>query len=307
MCGMKRPVAFESWLAAHAGVFTRKAALEAGVSDSRFRTGVKRGEWIRYYGVWRVADTPPGYLSRVWAAVLRAGPGARITAHTALVIRGLEIPDAPVVLALPASRHVELAEVRILRDTCPDPNHLSIGGLPSVSRSRAVIDAVRIASPSAGREILHEALRLGWITATELQGASDTLAGHRGISRLRDLAKYAASGSRAESEARFIRLLKGAGFDGWQFNQAVHAQNGKLIGIADALHEESRLIVELDGFAWHSQVDRFQRDRTRQNALFLAGWSVLRFTWDDLTQRPYYVLSTIHRYLDGRESEVRSS
>jgi very-short-patch-repair endonuclease len=37
--------------------------------------------------------------------------------------------------------------------------------------------------------------------------------------------------------------------------------------------------VEIDGFAFHHAPDRFQRDRTRQNALVGLGWTVLRFTW----------------------------
>jgi len=49
----------------------------------------------------------------------------------------------------------------------------------------------------------------------------------------------------------------------------------------------------VDGWAWHSTADRFRADRRRQNALILAGWTVLRFTWDDLVHRPDAVLAQI--------------
>ncbi|MGI8814055.1 MAG: endonuclease domain-containing protein [Pseudonocardia sp.] len=39
----------------------------------------------------------------------------------------------------------------------------------------------------------------------------------------------------------------------------------------------ARLVVEVDGWAWHSDAARFRSDRARQNALVLAGWAVLRF------------------------------
>ena len=39
--------------------------------------------------------------------------------------------------------------------------------------------------------------------------------------------------------------------------------------------------------------ERFQRDRSRQNRLVAAGWTVLRFTWRDLVERPGYVVRTI--------------
>jgi hypothetical protein len=47
------------------------------------------------------------------------------------------------------------------------------------------------------------------------------------------------------------------------------------------------------GWAYHHDVDRFRRDRQRQNSLVALGWTVLRFTWADLTQRPAYVLATV--------------
>ena len=53
-----------------------------------------------------------------------------------------------------------------------------------------------------------------------------------------------------------------------------------------ALRRFGRFDFEIDGRAFHSDADRFQRDRTRQNRLVGAGWTVLRFTWNDLRDRP---------------------
>jgi very-short-patch-repair endonuclease len=49
--------------------------------------------------------------------------------------------------------------------------------------------------------------------------------------------------------------------------------------------------------AYHSGDDRFQRDRTKQNALIAAGWRVLRFTWIDISDRPAYVLAQVGHLL----------
>lgn len=57
----------------------------------------------------------------------------------------------------------------------------------------------------------------------------------------------------------------------------------------------------MDGWAWHHDVERFQRDRQRQNAVVLAGWTVLRFTWRDLTQRPAEVISQIQAAVQDRQ------
>jgi very-short-patch-repair endonuclease len=59
----------------------------------------------------------------------------------------------------------------------------------------------------------------------------------------------------------------------------------------------ARIAIEVDGWAWHSDVERFRHDRRRQNALVLARWTVLRFTWDDLTRRPDTAISQIQAAL----------
>lgn len=49
----------------------------------------------------------------------------------------------------------------------------------------------------------------------------------------------------------------------------------------------------MHGWAFHTDPDRFHADRVRQNALILDGWTVLRFTWFQLTEPPEEVLRAI--------------
>ncbi len=61
-----------------------------------------------------------------------------------------------------------------------------------------------------------------------------------------------------------------------------------------------KVAIEIDGFAFHSDADDFQRDRVRQNAhRILAGWQVLRFTWLDLTEYPERVIAEVRRAICG--------
>ena len=91
-----------------------------------------------------------------------------------------------------------------------------------------------------------------------------------------------------------IKLLRSARLTGWQCGYRV---DGCEIDIA---FPEDQIAIELDGWAWHSDVERFRRDRQRQNALVLAGWTILRFTWHDLTDRPKAVVAEIQSALRGR-------
>jgi very-short-patch-repair endonuclease len=60
---------------------------------------------------------------------------------------------------------------------------------------------------------------------------------------------------------------------------------------------DRRVVVETDGWQAHSGPHAFQADRTLSNALQLQGWTVLRFTWRDLTKRPDDVVAALRTAL----------
>jgi very-short-patch-repair endonuclease len=74
----------------------------------------------------------------------------------------------------------------------------------------------------------------------------------------------------------------------------VHDGDG-LIGIVDLMFEGAKLVIEIDGHAYHSDDIAFQRDRSRQNRLVRAGYTILRFTWDDVVHRPGEVAESVRQ------------
>lgn len=90
-----------------------------------------------------------------------------------------------------------------------------------------------------------------------------------------------------------MTILDEAGIGGWVAN---HPSCGYEIDVAFI---PQMVAVELDGFAFHREAGTFQRDRTRRNALIAAGWTVLNFTWGDLTERAGYVESAIRQSLSA--------
>ncbi len=102
-----------------------------------------------------------------------------------------------------------------------------------------------------------------------------------------------AAADRADSAAErlAIRLLRDAGVTDWE--------HGLPFGrwTIDIAFPSARVAVEVDGWAWHMDVDRFRADRHKGNALVRERWDLLRFTWHDLTLRPEYVLGEIRAAL----------
>jgi very-short-patch-repair endonuclease len=65
----------------------------------------------------------------------------------------------------------------------------------------------------------------------------------------------------------------------------------------DIAYPDEMLAIEGDGFGVHSEHDRFETDRERQNALVNLKWRPLHFTWRQIRQRSDYVADTIRTAL----------
>jgi very-short-patch-repair endonuclease len=70
-------------------------------------------------------------------------------------------------------------------------------------------------------------------------------------------------------------------------------------GRVDFAYPEIRLIIELDGRAWHSTLEAFESDRMRDNHAQLAGWRVLRITYRMLKDNPQMVRDLVRRALSS--------
>lgn len=65
------------------------------------------------------------------------------------------------------------------------------------------------------------------------------------------------------------------------FNQRITTLPGSSY-IADLLWEEGKLVVEIDGYRWHSSPDSFRSDRQRDYELLISGYLSLRLPHDEV-------------------------
>ena len=68
---------------------------------------------------------------------------------------------------------------------------------------------------------------------------------------------------------------------------------GVFVARVDLCWPRARLVVEADGYAFHSDRLAYRRDRERLNELERLGWRVLRFSWEDVVGRPDHVLALV--------------
>jgi hypothetical protein len=273
------------------GLFTRAQAIACGFSRGQIQRRVRAGVWKRIIG--RVMaesglDITARHNDR---AAQLAVPQSVLAGLSAARAWGIAVPDSRPHLLV--ARRIEAAPpgVHVTREALDDREVCICDGGLVTSRPRTIVDCLRHLPERAALDLLDRALQRQWIHPDELIRYAQTFAGRRGAPKLARLISRVASGSRSAGERRLVGLLRGAAIVAWRGNVEIYDGRG-LIGVVDAAFDEAKVVIEVDGWAFHVTPDRFQRDRERQNRL-VAGWTVLRFAWRDLVDRPAYVVRTI--------------
>jgi very-short-patch-repair endonuclease len=79
--------------------------------------------------------------------------------------------------------------------------------------------------------------------------------------------------------------------------------NAQVEGIlVDFYWPGTKLIVEADSYTYHSMPSTFERDRERDQQLILAGYTVVRFTHNQVTRQRKSVAGRVRQLLTGHGS-----
>jgi very-short-patch-repair endonuclease len=281
------------------GVVTAEQLAAAGISRDAACRMLVGGELVRLTrGVYLAGGAPLSYRARLWAAVLATG--GVLSRATAGRLWGVCDDDDVIHVALRHSRRVAIpAGVRLHRQVIPPAEIRHRCGLPTMSRTVAILDMLATSPYWEASRLADRAQQKGWLVPGDCERRLRTQPGRPGNRQLRRLLATMGDGAAAESERTLHRLLRRASIAGWRPNYEVWSA-GDLVAVVDVAFPDRRLAIEVDGMAYHVDVDRFRGDRRRQNRLVALGWTVLRFTWADLIERPSYVIATIRTVL--RES-----
>ncbi|WP_228941152.1 DUF559 domain-containing protein [Nocardioides sp. Leaf374] len=93
----------------------------------------------------------------------------------------------------------------------------------------------------------------------------------------------------------FESALRAAALDvpGLRVEPQVSIHDPGFLGRPDLLDRRLRLVLEADSFAWHGSRSALAEDCLRYNALSVAGWLVLRFSYEEVVGRPHRVTETL--------------
>jgi len=287
---------------AQRGIVTRRQASGAGMTTDAVRARVNGGRWQRIYpGVFATFSGEPGRAALLWAAVLKAGPGATLSHETAAELAGLgQGPTQFIHVTLPAGRRVAAppglvvhrsARILAARHPCLAPPRTRIEEtvLDLAQVPRIFDDALGWASAACGRRLT---------TPQRILDAMSQRAKLRFRTPLQLALGDISSGVHTVLEYRYLHdVERPHGLP--RAERQVRVLRGSRSEYRDALYQEYQVAVETDGRIAHPAEARWA-DTHRDNAAAADGIITLRYGWSDVTTRPCFVAAEVGAVLAQR-------
>lgn len=268
------------------GVVTRAQLVELGVGVAAVDSALRRGELRPLHrGIYALGATPLRDEGVWLAAVLACGPHAILSHLSAARLWEMRTPrgDDTVHVTLAAGRRAPpgITTHRTRRITRADVTVHR--GVPVTTPARTVVDVADITTYDELRALADHGVRLD---PEAVRRAQHRAPGRRGAP---DIARLLRSDVRTRStlERALRRLVLSAQLPKPRFNEMALGKE------RDAVWRTQRLVVEVDGAAFHAPKPAREADYERTAALVAAGWRVLHFTYDQVVYEPDLVGSRI--------------
>jgi predicted transcriptional regulator of viral defense system len=248
-----------------------------------------------HVGVYAVGHRRLSLRGQWMAAVLACGPEAVLSHRSAAWLWGLAASGRKRIdVTVPGRSRsgqagIELHLVRALDSR----DRMRRDGIPVTTVSRTLLDLAEVLPLTRLERAVEEADRLQLLRIRDVERLLERSHGRHALKPMRAVleAYRLPDHTRSELERAFLELVGDAGLP-------APATNVLVAGVeVDAAWIDRKVVVELDGFAYHRTRRAFERDRERDSALQIAGFRVVRITWRRLTGDPAGVVRDLRRLL----------
>lgn len=281
------------------GVLTQGQLRSAGISRSAVSRRVASGRLQRLHrGVYAFGVASGSLHATALAAVLACGPGAILSHHSAALLWGvLDAAVGPHEVIVPGRHRTGDATLRVHRaPTLAAADRTTRAGIPVTRPARTLVDLGAVLDPRALERVLDEILVRRLARPVDISGALRRAGRVRGGAVLAALLTrhVGPTLTRSEAEEVLLALVRDADLPAPRINVRVHGVEVDLLWAAE------RVVVEMDGFAYHGGRAAFERDRARDARLQAAGYAIIRVTWRQLDRAPASTLAQLALLLGRR-------
>lgn len=257
------------------GVVTAAQLAAAGLGPHAIAARVSRGSLRRRHRGVYVVGAIEGRLTSFTAAVLAGGEAAVLSHRAAAAVWAMSPAlDGPVDVTVRAGHRRSRRGIRVHHAPLTDADVTHRHGIPITSPRRTLLDLATVLTPDHLARALNEAQ----IQRLPLPPARSS--SHPGAGALNRALETDLGMTRSEAERKLLELIREAGLP-------APRANTRVCGYEVDLHwPDHDLVVEFDGWTYHSTRAAFERDRRKDADLQLAGQRVLRITHRQLTREP---------------------
>jgi very-short-patch-repair endonuclease len=225
-----------------------------------------------YPGVYTTAQGRLTLRGRWMAAVLACGPDALLSHGAAAALWDLSgVPSGPIEVTAQGKRTHPGIRSHITRHP-PQLIRATVDAIPVTTLERTVLDRALTLSPQRVRTTLEQLQYQGRLSSARFEDHRS----HRGFRTVTDAMHTITDDSpwtQSELERRFLELVRSARLPEPQTNVTVAGH------VVDFFWPDRRLVVEVDGYAWHNSRRAFEADRHKGVHLTLAGYRVIHITY----------------------------
>jgi very-short-patch-repair endonuclease len=281
--------------AAQHGVVSTDDLRELGYSKHTIHDRVTHGRLHRIHrAVYAVGHTTISLRGRWLAAVLACGTDAVLSHRDAATLHDLRPVSSGRIDVTATSRHaIDGIRCHYARVLHPEDRDV-VDSIPVTSVSRAFLDVAETSNARQLRSTLEQAQRQNKFDLRLIRAVIARSPGRRGLKPLAEVLAQLTDEppwTQSRLEEWFLELIRRAGLPLPRINVFIA---GELVDFAWTAH---KLIVEVDGWTSHKSKRSFEDDRRRDAKLILAGWRVVRFTYDRVRYEPEAVARDLTKLL----------
>jgi very-short-patch-repair endonuclease len=291
------------------GLITHSQAVRVGMTRRQIELRMASGAWERVLPqVYRVAGSPPSDEADLMAATLWAGEGAAASRRSAAALWGL-IEIRGQLAEITSHRKISCPGVLVHRSYSLPPEDITrLRSIPVTTAARTLLDLGAVLSIDALERALERALhkKLTRMELLEVCFHRWTRQGRLGAGkwrRLLELRDPSLEATATDFETRMSQLTRRHGLP-TPLRQYSVFEGDQFVARLDFAYPIEKVAIECDSEEWHLGRKPWQRDMRRYNALTALGWSVLRFSWWDVTDHPHQVASRIGDVLARRRRRL---
>jgi very-short-patch-repair endonuclease len=267
------------------GVVARWQLLAAGMSHRAISRSLAAGRLrplLRgVYAVGHAVVSPDGWRQ---AALLACREGSVLGHRTACMKWSLRSGDVfPLSVIVPGDRGRKHQRIETRRMKLDRRDWMVFDGLRVTTPARTIVDMAGELNGKEMRLLVERAQDLRRFKARQIEQVLERnprRSGSRPLLNLIALLKPDQDRAKSYLERLFLKLVRQAGLPRPEVNVKIEGRE------RDFVWRKERLVIEVDGYAFHSSKRAIARDKKRDRELTAALWRPARFTYEEVAFEP---------------------